>query len=95
MSLEIKYLDTAQNEFSIDLAKYDYDKDYLHIEFAKIVLENAENGEIEELEVCSRLKLPIENALQVFAGFISALVNHEKEHNTGYGLILPEPEESD
>ena len=75
--------------------KYDTDKDFLYIEFAKIESENAETGKIEEIEVRSRLKLPIEDALDTLFQFVQALTDHEAKFKTGYGLTLPESEKAE
>ena len=93
MSLTIKYLDIAREESDVDVMSCSSDKDYLYIEFAKIISKNAESGDIEEIEVRSNLKLPIKNALLIFDNFIRTLIKHEDEFKDGHGLKLPETSE--
>ena len=35
--------------------------------------------------------MPIETALANLTGFIYALIEHENDHKTGYGLSIPKP----
>ena len=90
MSLIIKYLETAKDEIDVDLARFNYDEKTLFVEFAKIISENEENGELEELEVRLKMKLPIETALVNFVSYLRTLVDHENEFKSGYGLTIPE-----
>ena len=89
MSLKITYRDTAKNELDVDLAKFAQSKEHLCLEFARIVT-IGETGEAEGLEVCARLKLPIESALQTLVDMITVLIVHEREHSTGYGISVPQ-----
>ena len=94
MSLTVKYLDVAKIESEVDIASCLSDEDYMHVEFAKIISENTESDELEEIEVRSKLKIPIKNAAEVFAVFGRALIKHEIKFKDGNGLALPESDES-
>ena len=95
MSLTIKYIDIAKTEADVDIASYFSDENYLHIEFAKIMSENSESGEIEEIEVRSKLRLPIKDALGTFGEFLRVLIEHEKTFKDGNGLSFPKIEETE
>jgi len=90
MSLTVKYIDAAKAEVDVDIARCTTDKEFLYIEFAKILSTNVETDELEELEVRSRLKIPMEVSALAVLGFVDALVEHEKQFNTGYGIPLQE-----
>ena len=91
MPITVRYHDAAENSMEVDLARYDYNKDSLFIDFAKVISSDEDN-DIGEIEVRSRVIMPIESALANLAGFVHVLIEHENEHKTGYGLAMPKPD---
>jgi len=92
MPITVKYHDAAENSMEVDLARFDYNKDSLFIDFAKVISSDEENDDIGEIEVRSRIIMPIESALANLAGFVHVLIEYENEHRTGYGLAMPKPD---
>jgi hypothetical protein len=90
MSLSVKQASTADEVIDVDIAKYAQDKDYFYVEYAKIISEDKENTEIE---VRSRLKFPVEYALDSLMKLLEILMIHENEHKSGHGIVMSEDDD--
>jgi|GEM_PF-6516522 len=95
MSLTVRYLEDAKKEIKAELMGFSYDEKTLFLEFARIVSENGDTGEADEIEVVSRVEMPIESAVDNLTKFLQILVKYEREHKNGLGIPLPEQKEGD
>jgi len=95
VSLIIKEIKEVKQEKTIDLARFESDKETLLLEFAKVKSINEENGELEEIEIRSRLRMPIEYAASLLLQLAATLVEHEVKFKTGYGIPLEDNMEED
>ncbi|MDR2590909.1 MAG: hypothetical protein LBC71_08010 [Oscillospiraceae bacterium] len=91
MNLRIIESKTAKNELAVDLTRFECDKETMLIEFAKITAETNED-KVDEIEIRSRVRIPIELALPMFGALLDSLVAYENEYNNGYGLSLTDEE---
>ena len=95
MDLIIKEHDIASREMYVDIAKFDYDEKNLLIEFAKVVSLSDDGEELKEIEVRSKIKLPIECALPLLVKYVRTLVEYEIDFRNGYGLSMSDHSEEE
>lgn len=94
MSLKITENESASRELTVDIARFECDEDTLLLEFAKIMSPD-EDPEFGEIEVRSRLRMPMVSAAPMWVSLAESLIEYEKMHKTGFGISLSEMSEED